>query len=305
MSVARSWRSAALAAAVLGLHATVALAAKPHFVSISARPTVFQAGGGTLEVSARVRHARACRIDAEPLAPRRVVNCTSGHMAFNGHVPANTTTAPVTWWVSLEAYGGSHTSYSRSVRIEVLPRQQVLPLVSGLDVCAPGPECDYGAAYESFQNWGNGAPDALGDCTFAAAANWEQIVLGVDADPAVIGYEFARAGGTGNGLAQGALWSYWRSDGIAGVYLTGLHSYYTTEADVQNGVRDYGAMIVELSFKANWGFGPYTMPATLHDVVVDGFTPEGPLVVSWGETLQMTWEQWNAEAVGMWGIGAS
>ena len=36
-----------------------------------------------------------------------------------------------------------------------------------------------------------------------------------------------------------------------------------------------------------------------------GFTPAGPLVVSWGESLQMTWEQWNDEVVGMWGIGAT
>ena len=86
------------------------------------------------------------------------------------------------------------------------------------------------------------------------------------------------------------------------MYLTGLHSYTTTVDDVENGVRDYRAMIAELSFEAGWGFGPDTMPASLHDVVVDGFTPEGPLIVSWGETVQMTWEQWRDEAVGMWGV---
>jgi hypothetical protein len=37
-------------------------------------------------------------------------------------------------------------------------------------------------------------------------------------------------------------------------------------------------------------------------VVVDGYTPEGPLVVSWGKTIQMSWDQWNAEVVDMWGI---
>jgi len=48
------------------------------------------------------------------------------------------------------------------------------------------------------------------------------------------------------------------------------------------------------------------IPATSYDEsVVDGFTPEGPLVTSWGETIQMSWEQWNAEVIGMWGIGAS
>lgn len=71
------------------------------------------------------------------------------------------------------------------------------------------------------------------------------------------------------------------------------------------GARDYGAMIVELQFANDDGFAQYTVSAGFHDVIVDGFTPEGPLIVSWGETLQMTLAQWSAEVIGMWGIGAS
>jgi hypothetical protein len=47
------------------------------------------------------------------------------------------------------------------------------------------------------------------------------------------------------------------------------------------------------------------MTAGAHVVVVDGYTPEGPLVVSWGTTIQMSWQQWNVEVIGMWGINAS
>jgi hypothetical protein len=100
-----------------------------------------------------------------------------------------------------------------------------------------------------------------------------------------------------------ALFQYWQQQGINGVVLTGLHSYFTDQADVENGVRAYGAMIVEFEFVANDGFAQYTMSAGRHAAIVDGFTPEGPLVVSWGQTLQMTWAQWNAEVVNMWGIG--
>jgi len=149
------------------------------------------------------------------------------------------------------------------------------------------------------------APDTLGDCSFAAAANWEQIVLHVEANETIVGFEFAQAGGTEHGLLQSALWNYWEKDGIAGILLRGLHKYFTDKTDVENGVRDYGAMIVELRFIAHDYFGQYLVSAGTHDTVVDGFTPEGPLVVSWGQTLQMTWEQWNHEAVGMWGIDAS
>ncbi len=311
MGGGRLLRTAGVAIVALGLHTAAALAARPQFVSVSVRPAVLQPGGGTFEVSARVRNARTCRVDAGPLISRRLVNCSSGHITFSGRVPANTATNPALWSLAFEAYGGSHTGHSRELQIEVLPREQesssepAPPPVSGVDVCSPGAECDYGASSESFPSWGNVAPEPLGDCAFAAVADWEQIVLQRQADPTLLGYEYAKAGGSENGLAQNALWSYWRSNGIAGVHLTALHSYTTTVADVENGVRDYRAMIAELSFEASWGFGPYTMPASLHDVVLDGFTPEGPLVVSWGETVQMTWEQWRDEAVGMWGVEAS
>jgi hypothetical protein len=208
----------------------------------------------------------------------------------------------------------AHNRYQNAqaeVVVEVLPRVKAPPSqtsspphVVNLDVCSPGPECNYGAAYESFQTWGNVAPNALSDCSFAAVANWEQIVLGVHADPAVIGFEFSQAGGTERGLAPEALWTYWKKHGIGGIYLTGLHRYFTDATDVKNGVIAYGAMIVELSFTENDGYGQYLVPKGLHYTVVMGYTPEGPLVVSWGETLQMTWEQWNKEVIAMWGIGA-
>jgi hypothetical protein len=180
------------------------------------------------------------------------------------------------------------------------------PHVRGLDVCRRGPRCDYGAAYESFPTWGNVAPESAGDCTFAAAADWEQIVLGVHPGPTVIREEFTRAGGSKqSGLAQSALWSYWQHDGIAGVRLAAVRDYTTDRADVEGSVRTYAAMFVELSFSSDDHIAQYVSSDGLHDLVVDGFTPEGPLVVSWGQTLQMTWAQWNREALGMWGITTS
>jgi hypothetical protein len=181
----------------------------------------------------------------------------------------------------------------------------VPPPVVDLDACAPGPSCFYGPIYNNYQTWGNTAPADLGDCTFAAAANWEQIVLHLSPNPTVIGYEFSQAGGTATGLAQDSLFSYWEQQGIAGVVASGFNSYYTDQTDVENGVRDYGALIVELNFIQGTYFGQYQMDAGSHDALVDGFTPEGPLVVSWGQTLQMTWAQWTAEVVGMWGVSAT
>ena len=306
----RGFRKGALVVllACLGLlvGAASAAARKPVIVSLSVTPRVLPSSGGEFTMTARVRNAVSCTIYTAALGSPRTVNCSSGRVTYRRRAPANTSTVPELWGGYIEAHSGRQNTRSQDANVEVPPDIPAAPPVRGLDACAAGLECDYGAAYDSFQNWGNVAPDGLGDCTFAAVANWEQIVLGVNADSTVIGYEFAQAGGTEQGgLAQNSLWTYWRKYGIAGVYLTGLHRYTTDQADVENGVRDYSAMIVQLNFVQNDAFGEYTVLAGLHDVVVDGFTPEGPLVVTWGETLQMTWEQWNDEVVGMWGIGAS
>jgi hypothetical protein len=294
--------------ACLGLlvGAASAAARKPVIVSLSVTPKVLPSSGGEFTMTARVRNAVSCTIYTSELGSPRTVNCSSGRVTYRRRAPANTSTVPELWGGYIEAHSGRQNTRSRDAEVEVPPQIASAPPVKGLDACTAGPECDYGAAYDSFQNWGNVAPDGLGDCTFAAAANWEQIVLGVNANSTVIGYEFAQAGGTEQGgLAQNSLWTYWQKYGIAGIYLTGRHRYTTEQADVENSVRDYSAVIAELNFTANDGFGEYTVAASTHDVVVDGFTPDGPLVVTWGETLQMTWEQWSDEVVGMWGIGAS
>jgi hypothetical protein len=309
---APSWPLARSAVALITLGlcllmcSTGVAAAQPLVASFTVTPRVLPSNGGEFTITANVRAALSCTIYYPGLGAPRTVNCSSGHIAYRRHAPANDGTVPALWLVHIEAHSASGNTRSRDGEVEVPPTSAPPPPVKGLDACTGGPECDYGAAYASLENWGNVAPDALGDCTFAAAANWEQIVLRVHADPTVLGFEFAQAGGTEAGLAQNKFWSYWKKDGIAGVYLTRLNPYTTGQEDVENAVRDYGALVAELSFEAEDGFDEYTIAtASTHDVVVDGFTPEGPLVATWGETVQMTWEQWNDEVLGMWGIATS
>jgi hypothetical protein len=304
-----------------------ASATRPTILSITGSSTVSWRGG-TEVLSVKTRSAVACSVEVHNKPglsvklPKGLQNCGKGTLRLTMQIGANpyTVRVPVVFWVLANDHGvtvnksftvtvGKTTSVrstgggSSPTTTTTLP-----PPVVNLDACSsPGPNCYYGPIYASYQTYGNTAPDTLGDCAFAAAANWEQIVLKADPDPSVIGYEFAEAGGTASGgLAQSALWTYWQNDGIAGIYLTGLHSYYTDQTDVENGVRAYGAMIIELNFVQGTYFGNMQIAvAGYHDAVVDGYTPEGPLVVSWGETIQMTWAQWNNEIVGMWGIGAS
>ncbi|MGO9762651.1 MAG: hypothetical protein ACLP1Q_15450 [Solirubrobacteraceae bacterium] len=310
--VVRGLERAALASALLcfGVLATAASAGAgvPSFASVLATPRVLPSDGGQLTISAFVRGATACTLHAGALGPPRAVGCASGRVSFRLRVPANTRAVPIRRLVYVEAHGLREESRSREIEVETLPRKGAPgPPVRDLDACATGPHCDYGAAYERFPTWGNVAPQSLGDCAFAAAADWEQIVLGVHAAASVIGSEFAQAGGNDQtGLAQAALWSYWQHEGIAGTHLTALHSYTTDRADVENAVRSFAAMIVELSFATDDQLAQYNLlPLELHDVVLDGFTPAGPLVVTWGQTLQMTWAQWDQEASSMWAVTAS
>jgi hypothetical protein len=297
---------ACLGALVAVATTAVAVGEKPVFTSLSVTPTVLPTSGGEITISGRVRNAVSCTIYYKGLGRAVTVRCASGRVSFRRHVPANTGRVPASWSVHIEAHNSHEDTYSKDAEVKVPPKAASSPPVRGLDACAAGPECHYGAAYESFQTWGNVVgPGALHDCTFAAAANWEQVVLGVHANPALIGNEFVQAGGTEGGLSQSVLWTYWQRDGIAGVYITGVDSFNTSRTDVENGVLDYTAMIAELNFTTNNDVGDDTVSGGLHDIVVDGFTPKGPLVVSWGETLQMTWEQWDEEAVGMWGIQTS
>ncbi|MEJ0014881.1 MAG: hypothetical protein WDN07_05100 [Actinomycetota bacterium] len=69
---------------------------------------------------------------------------------------------------------------------------------------------------------------------------------------------------------------------------------------------DIKAPIAELHFSAGQNFaGVQIQNATYHWVVVDGYTSTGPLVVTWGQTMQMTWQQWNLEVAGAWGISVT
>lgn len=279
---------------------------QPAILSVSVSPNPVPASGGTVTVNVRVSNAVTCTFSGAGVTTLNVP-CGSGSGGITLTYGANTgdsaQTIIDTYYVV--AQGGGRTTPSRSFTVTQEPPPLPSSLLGYLDVCSPGPDCDYGPIYATYQDYGNVFPLDLGDCSFAAAANWEQIVLGLTPDATSIENEFAAAGGTTAGLTSNALFEYWEQQGINGVIQTGLHRYTTDQADVENSVRDYGAMVVEFQFVANDGFGQYLeIDPGYHFAVVDGFTPEGPLIVTWGQTLQMTWDQWNGEVVNMWGIGA-
>ncbi len=166
--------------------------------------------------------------------------------------------------------------------------------------------CNSTLADQTYPAYGNVAPVSIGDCTFAAVANWEQIVLGKDPDPTQIGFEFGKAGGSQTpGLTSDQVFRYWQNNGIAGVYLKTAQSYFVDPYDLENAIDnpDIGVVIAQLKFSVGDPFAGYNISESGgHWLLVVGYTPTGPLVVTWGGTLQMTWQQWNYETTAMWGI---
>jgi|GEM_PF-2243402 len=178
--------------------------------------------------------------------------------------------------------------------------------VSGVSFCSAGPDCllgPYGTRYPTYQNAG---PGAIGDCTFAAAADWEQIVRGAQPNPAQVVAEFADAGGDNQlGLAYTTLFHYWQTHGIGGMLAGTVSAVPTDKASVEQGVRTQTALMADFQFTGSQGFGPFVPGSGGHMAVIDGFTPLGPLVVTWGATYQLSWEQWNAEIRSLWAVGST
>lgn len=199
-------------------------------------------------------------------------------------------------WLMATDETGSYSTGSLAIANSGIP----VTCKKELDICNPGP------AIRSFPNFGNSAPEGIGDCTFAAVANWELVTLGLKADPDLIKAQFNAAGGTYNlGLTTDQVFNYWKVFGIAGIFATQVITLPTDPTTLKRSIDDSGtrAVIASLSLIKNQNFAGTSNPnASYHWVVVVGYTPQGPLVVTWGQTMQMTWQQWNLESVTMWKI---
>ena len=169
--------------------------------------------------------------------------------------------------------------------------------------------CNASLLTASYPSYGNDAKTGLGNCTFASVANWEQIVLGIHPDARQLAIEFAAAGGSKNvGLTNDQVLNYWRDFGISGIYLKSAKGYYVDAQNLKYALdtTSVGAVIAQIKFVAGGNFGGYQFShESFHWLVVDGYTSTGPVVVTWGKTIQMTWDQWKIQAVSMWGITTS
>ena len=166
-----------------------------------------------------------------------------------------------------------------------------------------GKSCHIGSSLDTTSTYGNEGANGVKDCTFAAVANWEHVVLGLKPDPVEINAEFATSGGLDAGLTNDQVFNYWSEIGIGGVQLKEAIPIFLDPLSVQSTVSNpaYKAIIAQLYFADGQNFAGFKLKgAFYHWVVISGFTPTGPLAMTSGVTVQMTWQQWNVEAVTAW-----
>ena len=177
---------------------------------------------------------------------------------------------------------------------------------NGINKCSNGPECFIPFSRITFPEYGNVFPSNLGDCTFAAAADYVALREGVTPDPAVIGYAYAITDPTGNnGVTAQQLGIYWQRHSLGGYKLASVVNIDTSEIAVKKALRKYKALYVSFEFHTDSSIGAYQTGSGGHAAIIDGFTPTGPLIVTWGMTIQMTWQQWNYNINSVYYFGLS
>lgn len=329
---ARTWRFlttlAVVAAALAASPAAFAgQSTRPLIASLSTAPARIPVAGGRVVVSVHVQNAQRCTFFGQgrpgaQLSPITTVSCSSG--TASATIPALANAAPHPVWLlyTVRARGVNGTSSVQSAHIIqsfsvktsplVVPtptptpnRSTIAPAVAD-GACTPGPDCLLPTSGETFPTYNNIGTSPIADCTFAAAADWEQIVRHVTPDPALIIAQFEAAGGDDErGLSLGAYFGYWQTRGIGGIVAQSFTTVPLDKASLESAVRARTAVLAGFQFRDGDVFGPYTLSGGAHMTVVDGFTPTGPLVVTWGQTLQITWAQWDARAFGAWSVSAA
>lgn len=199
--------------------------------------------------------------------------------------------------VTFPTYGDQWVTatYESDPRARLAPRLDASATVA---VVLPAP-VDLAAGHD-FAAYGNTGPGALEDCTFAAAADWVEATYGTIPDPAqvVASYraaESAVGGGHDVGLTTSQLFSYWQRSGIAGTTLTSAQPVVLSE--VGSLLAGHHALLATAELPP--GFPGGHSPGGAHAWLVVGDSAYGPMVVTWGQEVQLSWTAFDAWTTGV------
>lgn len=189
------------------------------------------------------------------------------------------------------------TSLALLVGVQLFGRESKPPKPAAF-ACAPGPHCYRSTTRTSFPTFGNVYPSNLSDCMVAAAADWEIIVRHRHPSVSAVidDYRSAATSDTA-GLNEDVFAWYWSSYGVDGYTMKSWHVLaVSSRRDVERAVRRYRALYAIFDFRSDSTLAGRQVGAGGHAAIIDGFTPQGPLVVTWGTTFQMTWPEFWASA---------
>lgn len=143
------------------------------------------------------------------------------------------------------------------------------------------------AAGQSFQEYGNGV---YGDCTMAAAADYVQIATREPLDATTLVDEyFILDHRHDGGLSDSQLFGLWEHGGIGGTTLTGSSSLAVSRAAVEGYISTVRRpLLSDVDLPASWAGGGG------HAWLIVGFSAYGPMVLTWGDEIQLTWSAWQA-----------
>jgi hypothetical protein len=143
-------------------------------------------------------------------------------------------------------------------------------------------------------------------CSYVAAANWEQIVVGITPSATMLKSSYLTADPRGlNGLSSNFLWTQWTTSGIDGRYLSLKTAVPKNESSVESAIKSSRGIFAQLWLPLPATVGGVRWGAGTKLLVADGYTPQGPLVIYQGTTLAMTWSQWSHYQQGAWELAVS
>jgi hypothetical protein len=143
------------------------------------------------------------------------------------------------------------------------------------------------AGASAWPTWGNAEKN---DCTFAAVANWElvqaQWALARQPTEAEVIQDYDEANPSDEGFSVDQLFEHWRENPIGGVEATTYRQYWPNS--LRWVIRHYGPEIVLFQN---------------HMAVVRYIGHRGPVVLSWGRLINMSWAQWEGRRRSLLGPG--
>ena len=183
-----------------------------------------------------------------------------------------------------------------------LGSQLVVPQTLPVQIAAPV-DLAAGNSYDTYDNTG---PQGIGDCMMAAAADWIETTFetapssqGVVSDFWAAENEFN--GGADVGLTSSQLFTYWQSNAIGGYMLTGVDPI--SASDVESELSSHYVLFATVNLPSGYPLGDGQGGG--HGWILVGYSSFGPMVVSWGQEVQISWADFDAWTTGVWALGAS